>query len=171
MLELLKNAVRGQGGKVQIKGGKELKCPKCKIPVTLNMERCPGCGTHISSMFRIECPSCKENNPINAAACSKCGKSFLSGGPGKHIHLPALPLPRGLLHAFLSSLRGKIHLRSFSSPEMPAIFASALLFVPFLQTRTVFIPALFAGTMSFSSLSPTIRMHEGGTRNFLAIFW
>ena len=81
MLELLKNAVRGQGGKVQIKGGKELKCPKCKIPVTLNMERCPGCGTHISSMFRIECPSCKENNPINAAACSKCGKSFLSGAP------------------------------------------------------------------------------------------
>lgn len=48
-------------------------CPKCKGPVVLGMERCPKCGTHLESMFRIECPKCKTANPLNASTCSKCG--------------------------------------------------------------------------------------------------
>ncbi len=81
ILELLKNAAKGRLGRPQVKGEKDLKCPKCKKPVTLDMERCPGCGTHISSMFRIECPACKEPNPLAALSCGKCGKSFISSGP------------------------------------------------------------------------------------------
>jgi lipopolysaccharide biosynthesis regulator YciM len=57
-------------------GGKAEKCPKCKQPITLEMERCPKCGTHIASMFRIECPMCKEQNAIDAKFCKKCAYSF-----------------------------------------------------------------------------------------------
>ncbi len=52
-------------------------CPKCKAKISTDMERCPGCGTHVSSMFRIECPNCHEANELNAAACKKCGKAFV----------------------------------------------------------------------------------------------
>jgi len=49
------------------------KCPKCKAEVTLGMERCQSCGTHIDSMFRIECPKCKAANELSATKCEKCG--------------------------------------------------------------------------------------------------
>lgn len=59
--------------KVNIKA----KCPKCKADVNTTMERCPSCGTHISSMFRIECPQCHTANEVNATACAKCGMEFV----------------------------------------------------------------------------------------------
>jgi len=52
---------------------RKAKCPKCGAEITLGMERCPNCGTHISSMFRIECPKCKTANDVDAKFCSKCG--------------------------------------------------------------------------------------------------
>jgi hypothetical protein len=62
-------------GKVKEKphGERKAKCPKCGAEVTLGMDRCPACGTHISSMFRIECPKCKSPNEVNAKFCVKCG--------------------------------------------------------------------------------------------------
>ena len=51
----------------------QLKCPKCKAELTLGMERCPSCGTHVESMFRIECPKCKTANELKAERCTKCG--------------------------------------------------------------------------------------------------
>ena len=51
------------------------------------MERCPSCGTHIDSMFRIQCPKCNEANDLNAEKCKKCGTSLVAqqapGGTGK----------------------------------------------------------------------------------------
>jgi DNA-directed RNA polymerase subunit RPC12/RpoP len=52
---------------------RKAKCPKCSADITLGMERCPKCGTHVSSMFRIECPKCKTANELDATKCSKCG--------------------------------------------------------------------------------------------------
>lgn len=49
------------------------KCPKCQTTVNMGMERCPKCGVHIDSMFRIECPKCKTANELKAEKCSKCG--------------------------------------------------------------------------------------------------
>jgi DNA-directed RNA polymerase subunit RPC12/RpoP len=57
--------------------GRKAECPKCKEKVTLDMERCPKCGTHISSMFRLECPQCKAQNELNAEKCAKCGYEFV----------------------------------------------------------------------------------------------
>jgi DNA-directed RNA polymerase subunit RPC12/RpoP len=51
---------------------RKAKCPKCNADVSLGMERCPSCGTHIESMFRIECPKCKTANDLKAEKCSKC---------------------------------------------------------------------------------------------------
>lgn len=64
------------------------KCPKCKGDVVLGMERCPACGTHIDSMFRIKCPACDEANDLNAEKCKKCGTGLVGqqvppGGAGK----------------------------------------------------------------------------------------
>jgi ribosomal protein L40E len=52
---------------------RKAECPKCHTPITLGMERCPKCGLHLESMFRIECPKCKTANELNAVSCSKCG--------------------------------------------------------------------------------------------------
>jgi len=52
---------------------RKAKCPKCKADLTLGMERCPSCGTHVESMFRIECPKCKTANDLKAERCTKCG--------------------------------------------------------------------------------------------------
>jgi hypothetical protein len=49
------------------------KCPKCKIDLNMGMERCPQCGTHVESMFRLECPKCKSANDLKAEKCAKCG--------------------------------------------------------------------------------------------------
>jgi len=67
-LDLIKGAVKGKPH-----AERKAECPKCKSPVTLGMERCPNCGMHLESMFRIECPKCKTANELNAAKCSKCG--------------------------------------------------------------------------------------------------
>ncbi|MCX6770403.1 MAG: zinc ribbon domain-containing protein [Candidatus Micrarchaeota archaeon] len=52
------------------------KCPKCKADVNMGMERCPKCGTHIESMFRIECPKCKAANKLDAMKCTSCGTAL-----------------------------------------------------------------------------------------------
>lgn len=54
----------------------EAKCPKCKTKITTDMERCPGCGTHVSSMFKLECPECGEKNDVSSTVCKKCGMEF-----------------------------------------------------------------------------------------------
>jgi predicted RNA-binding Zn-ribbon protein involved in translation (DUF1610 family) len=66
------------------------KCPKCGADVLLGMERCPSCGTHIESMFRIECPKCKTANEITAEKCKNCGEPLIeqklpSGGKMQYI--------------------------------------------------------------------------------------
>ena len=53
------------------------KCPKCGAEVTLGMERCASCGTHIDSMFRIECPKCKTANELTAEKCKNCGTALV----------------------------------------------------------------------------------------------
>ena len=55
----------------------QASCPKCKAKVNLGMERCPSCGTHIESMFRIKCPKCEHLNGVNATSCEKCGYNFI----------------------------------------------------------------------------------------------
>lgn len=57
-------------------GAQKLSCPKCKTEITIDMERCPKCGTKISEMFFLECPNCKEKNPLDAKRCKKCGYDF-----------------------------------------------------------------------------------------------
>lgn len=57
---------------------RKAKCPKCKAELKLGAERCPSCGTHVESMFRIECPKCKESNQLRSEKCSKCGYSFVA---------------------------------------------------------------------------------------------
>jgi len=64
---------------------RKAKCPKCGADVKLGMERCPSCGTHIDSMFKIQCPKCNEANDLSAVKCKKCGyglvgQSAPSGG-------------------------------------------------------------------------------------------
>ncbi|GEM_PF-368417 len=76
ILSMLKEALSG-GLTREKRAPIEAKCPKCKEKLTTDMVRCPGCGTHVSSMFRIECPNCKEKNDVSAAACAKCGMSFV----------------------------------------------------------------------------------------------
>jgi len=73
LLDLVKNAV-----KPKPYAERKAKCPKCKAELKLGMERCPACGTHVESMFRIKCPKCEESNPIRTEKCSKCGYSFIA---------------------------------------------------------------------------------------------
>jgi DNA-directed RNA polymerase subunit RPC12/RpoP len=47
-------------------------CPNCGERINLAMERCPKCGTHIDSMFRLKCPSCGHENQLRAKKCEKC---------------------------------------------------------------------------------------------------
>ena len=56
----------------------EAKCPKCGTKLATDMVRCPGCGMHVSSMFKLECPNCKEKNEVSATSCKKCGTEFVS---------------------------------------------------------------------------------------------
>ena len=72
LLELVKNAV-----KFKPYAERKAKCPKCKAEIKLGMERCPSCGTHVESMFRLECPKCKESSPLRSEKCSNCGYSFV----------------------------------------------------------------------------------------------
>lgn len=75
--ELLSNMAKGMlGGKPH--EGRKAKCPKCKSDLTLGMERCPKCGTHVESMFRIECPKCKTANELKAEKCVKCGYELVA---------------------------------------------------------------------------------------------
>ncbi|MEM2948458.1 MAG: zinc ribbon domain-containing protein [Candidatus Anstonellales archaeon] len=55
---------------------KKYECPNCGEEITLNMERCPKCGTRIKSMFRKKCPKCGTANQIDAKKCEKCGFDF-----------------------------------------------------------------------------------------------
>ena len=68
IMELISDAL-----KPKPHANRKAKCPKCKSDITLGMERCPKCGTHIESLFRIECPKCKTANELNAIKCTKCG--------------------------------------------------------------------------------------------------
>ncbi len=68
ILELLSNVL-----KPKPHANMRAKCPKCKTDLTLGLDRCPKCGTHIDSMFRIECPQCKTANELTAEKCKNCG--------------------------------------------------------------------------------------------------
>ncbi len=75
LLSMLRETLqRSASGKKQVL---KAQCPKCKAPVDTSMERCPSCGTHIESMFRLECPDCHTQNPLKAERCSKCGRVLL----------------------------------------------------------------------------------------------
>jgi len=65
-----------------------MDCPECKTKINLGMERCPKCGTHIDSMFRLKCPNCKNENPLRAKQCEKCKKPLTPPGAssGKSIY-------------------------------------------------------------------------------------
>lgn len=85
LLSLLKDALKLKGsgtGRPPLKQ----KCPKCKAALDLSMERCPSCGTHVSSMFSVKCPECGQSNPLDAKECSKCKNALHlasdSGGGG-----------------------------------------------------------------------------------------
>ena len=73
LLDLISGALKSKPH-----ASRKAKCPKCKSDVTLGMERCPTCGTHIESMFRIECPKCKAANGLGAVKCEKCGYGLTS---------------------------------------------------------------------------------------------
>ncbi|MEM2962999.1 MAG: zinc ribbon domain-containing protein [Candidatus Anstonellales archaeon] len=60
----------------QKKKGIPLVCQNCKEKIDSSLERCPRCGVHLSSMFRIKCPRCGEPNELDAKKCKKCGYSF-----------------------------------------------------------------------------------------------
>jgi ribosomal protein L40E len=72
LLDLISNAIKPKPHS-QMKA----KCPKCKADLVLGMERCPKCGTHVESMFRIECPKCKAANDLKAEKCSNCGYALV----------------------------------------------------------------------------------------------
>ena len=80
LLDLISSAI-----KPKPYANRKAKCPKCSADVVLGMERCPSCGTHIDSMFRIECPKCKAANDLKAEKCSNCGHSLSESAqqPGK----------------------------------------------------------------------------------------
>ncbi len=70
LLDFLKNLF----GK---KNNQKMKCPNCHYyPLTADMERCPGCGLNVKSMFRLQCPKCGSYNELDAGKCMKCGYSF-----------------------------------------------------------------------------------------------
>ena len=68
LFDLISNAL-----KPKPHADRKAKCPKCGAELVLGMERCPSCGTHVESMFRIECPKCKAPNALKAEKCEKCG--------------------------------------------------------------------------------------------------
>ncbi len=67
----------------QKKKGVPLVCQNCKTKLDSKMERCPKCGVHVSSMFRLKCPKCKEQNEPNAKKCKNCGYEFEAPPPAK----------------------------------------------------------------------------------------
>ncbi|MBM3229886.1 hypothetical protein FJZ26_05620 [Candidatus Parvarchaeota archaeon] len=73
IMELISDALKPKPHSHQ-----KAKCPKCSSDLTLGLERCPKCGTHVSSMFRIECPKCKAANELSAEKCSSCGYGLVS---------------------------------------------------------------------------------------------
>ena len=77
---MLSESLKGVFGTGKPHADRQAKCPKCKAEVTLGMERCPKCGTHISSMFRIECPKCKTANALDAKKCTKCAYPLAETG-------------------------------------------------------------------------------------------
>ncbi|MCX6772567.1 MAG: zinc ribbon domain-containing protein, partial [Candidatus Micrarchaeota archaeon] len=66
--DLLTGVLKNRAG-IKPHADRKAKCPKCKADLTLGMERCPSCGTHVESMFRIECPKCKTANDLKATKC------------------------------------------------------------------------------------------------------
>ena len=67
-----------------------MDCPDCHTRINLSMERCPKCGTHVDSMFRLKCPKCKTENPLRAKVCEKCKTPLQAPGGGE----PAYICPR-----------------------------------------------------------------------------
>ncbi len=53
-----------------------LNCPNCSHRITLDMDRCPGCGLRINSLIRRKCPRCGTSNEGTAEKCSSCGASL-----------------------------------------------------------------------------------------------
>lgn len=81
LLDLIKSSLKGKKegvqSKVLVEGKKQgLVCAKCKTPLSLDMERCPKCGTFLSVMFRKQCPNCGQDSELGAKRCAKCGYDF-----------------------------------------------------------------------------------------------
>jgi predicted RNA-binding Zn-ribbon protein involved in translation (DUF1610 family) len=57
---------------------RDMKCPRCGEPVSLELLECPRCRGKISEMFAQACPSCKAESPLKAEYCEKCGRSLRS---------------------------------------------------------------------------------------------
>ncbi len=55
-----------------VKGQKQ-DCPICKTQLTLDMEKCPKCGSRLADIFTLICPGCKANIPLRESRCGKCG--------------------------------------------------------------------------------------------------
>ena len=51
-------------------------CPRCKEPISLELEECPKCGAKIKDMFVQVCKGCRAEAPLKADYCPKCGRSF-----------------------------------------------------------------------------------------------
>jgi rubrerythrin len=75
ILQIFRDALRG-GPAGAGKKGQSQNCPNCGEPVTLDMERCPSCGTRIKSMFRRKCPNCGTLNELDAPRCVQCKYGF-----------------------------------------------------------------------------------------------
>ncbi|VVB66079.1 Double zinc ribbon [Candidatus Gugararchaeum adminiculabundum] len=69
-----------KAGKSMVTGsrgsGMTLTCPNCKEKVNSEMERCPKCGVHLSSMFKVTCPNCKKEIGLKDESCKYCGTNF-----------------------------------------------------------------------------------------------
>ncbi len=90
------DSVLGHFGMSKPGAGTWMDCPNCKERINLSMDRCPKCGTHIDSMFRIKCPKCKTENSLRAKQCEKC-KTLLSlpgAGTGGAPPKPQYACPR-----------------------------------------------------------------------------
>jgi hypothetical protein len=59
------------------------RCPKCKTPVELGTEKCPGCGGAFKTGLKQgtdglmkKCPDCAEDVRCDARKCRFCGFAF-----------------------------------------------------------------------------------------------
>ena len=57
-------------------GEQKYRCPKCKVRVDKNAERCTGCGQVFQAGLTKKCPECAETVKKDARKCRFCGFRF-----------------------------------------------------------------------------------------------